>query len=58
MNGAVRRYWHEHVDKVTYRSFDYTCLLYLSDHGLDFSGGEFQFVTKTKKTKSYCVTKF
>ncbi|NWU62512.1 OGFD3 protein, partial [Pterocles burchelli] len=32
-------YWHPHVDKVTYGSFDYTSLLYLSDYTEDFGGG-------------------
>ncbi|KAK1881263.1 2-oxoglutarate and iron-dependent oxygenase domain containing protein 3, partial [Dissostichus eleginoides] len=29
---------------VTYGSFDYTSLLYLSDYGSDFSGGRFIFM--------------
>ncbi|XP_029977444.1 2-oxoglutarate and iron-dependent oxygenase domain-containing protein 3 isoform X2 [Sphaeramia orbicularis] len=37
-------YWHPHIDKVTYGSFDYTSLLYLSDYGSDFSGGRFVFI--------------
>lgn len=37
-------YWHPHVDKVTYKSFHYTTLLYLSDYNLDFKGGRFVFV--------------
>lgn len=37
-------YWHPHVDKVTYGSFDYTSLLYLSDYGSDFTGGRFIFM--------------
>ncbi|XP_043940953.1 2-oxoglutarate and iron-dependent oxygenase domain-containing protein 3 isoform X2 [Protopterus annectens] len=37
-------YWHPHVDKVTYGSFDYTSLLYLSDYGQDFGGGRFIFI--------------
>ncbi|XP_062270166.1 urotensin-2 receptor 2 [Platichthys flesus] len=37
-------YWHPHIDKVTYGSFDYTCLLYLSDYGSDFTGGRFIFM--------------
>jgi len=36
-------YWHAHVDKETYGSFHYTSLLYLSDHGTDFTGGKFVF---------------
>ncbi|XP_057230043.1 2-oxoglutarate and iron-dependent oxygenase domain-containing protein 3 [Malurus melanocephalus] len=37
-------YWHPHVDKVTYGSFDYTSLLYLSDYSEDFGGGRFLFM--------------
>ncbi|XP_066921377.1 2-oxoglutarate and iron-dependent oxygenase domain-containing protein 3-like [Clytia hemisphaerica] len=37
-------YWHEHVDRVTYGTFYYTSLLYLSDYGVDFTGGRFMFV--------------
>ena len=37
-------YWHVHVDKTTYPEFHYTSLLYLTDHGIDFQGGEFVFV--------------
>ncbi|KAG2460936.1 OGFD3 protein, partial [Polypterus senegalus] len=37
-------YWHPHIDKVTYGSFDYTSLLYLSDYGVDFGGGRFVFM--------------
>nr|XP_009672542.1 PREDICTED: 2-oxoglutarate and iron-dependent oxygenase domain-containing protein 3 [Struthio camelus australis] len=37
-------YWHPHVDKVTYGSFDYTSLLYLSDYSEDFGGGRFVFM--------------
>ncbi|MBN3325024.1 OGFD3 protein, partial [Atractosteus spatula] len=37
-------YWHPHIDKVTYGSFDYTSLLYLSDYGTDFGGGRFIFM--------------
>lgn len=36
-------YWHSHVDKVTYPSFHYTSLVYLSEHGIDFKGGRFIF---------------
>ncbi|XP_019614887.1 PREDICTED: 2-oxoglutarate and iron-dependent oxygenase domain-containing protein 3-like [Branchiostoma belcheri] len=39
-------YWHPHIDKETYGSFDYTSLLYLSDYGSDFTGGRFVFVDK------------
>nr|XP_014433711.1 2-oxoglutarate and iron-dependent oxygenase domain-containing protein 3 isoform X4 [Pelodiscus sinensis] len=37
-------YWHPHIDKVTYGSFDYTSLLYLSDYTEDFGGGRFVFM--------------
>lgn len=40
-------YWHPHIDKVTYGSFDYTSLLYLSDYGSDFGGGRFIFMDQT-----------
>lgn len=41
---AHDEYWHPHIDKVTYGSFDYTSLLYLSDYGSDFGGGRFIFM--------------
>ncbi|XP_040187078.1 2-oxoglutarate and iron-dependent oxygenase domain-containing protein 3 [Rana temporaria] len=41
---AHDEYWHPHIDKVTYGSFDYTSLLYLSDYYQDFSGGRFIFM--------------
>ena len=42
-------YWHIHIDKETYPSFHYTSLLYLTDFGEDFSGGEFVFVDSSDK---------
>ena len=39
-------YWHPHVDKVTYGSFYYTSLLYLSDYKRNITGGRFVFVDK------------
>lgn len=36
-------YWHRHIDKIQYGSFDYTSLLYLSDYEKDFTGGRFIF---------------
>lgn len=42
-------YWHDHVDRVAYGSFDYTALVYLSDYGLQFQGGEFVFVDSPSK---------
>ncbi|XP_063077362.1 urotensin-2 receptor 2 [Engraulis encrasicolus] len=44
---AHDEYWHPHIDKVTYGSFDYTSLLYLSDFGTDFGGGRFIFMDAT-----------
>ena len=40
-------YWHQHVDKQTYRSFHFTSLVYLSTLNEDFSGGRFVFVDNT-----------
>uniref|UniRef100_A0A8C5N8H1 Urotensin-2 receptor 2 n=1 Tax=Gouania willdenowi TaxID=441366 RepID=A0A8C5N8H1_GOUWI len=37
-------YWHPHIDKETYGSFDYTSILYLSDYGSDFTGGRFIYI--------------
>jgi len=42
-------YWHTHVDKEAYGTFIYTCLLYLSDFGTDFEGGQFVFDDKEGK---------
>jgi len=36
-------YWHQHIDKIQYGSFDYTSLLYLSDYSEEFEGGRFVF---------------
>ncbi|GAA6110239.1 urotensin-2 receptor 2 isoform X1 [Tachysurus ichikawai] len=41
---AHDEYWHPHIDKVTYGSFDYTSLLYLTDYDVDFGGGRFIFM--------------
>jgi len=37
-------YWHQHIDRVTYGTFFYTSLLYLSNYSVDFTGGRFIFV--------------
>ena len=42
-------YWHVHIDKDTYPNFHYTSLLYLTDLGEDFQGGEFVFVDTHEK---------
>ena len=39
-------YWHPHIDKLTYKTFYYTSLLYLSEYGKDFMGGRFNFIAK------------
>lgn len=39
-------YWHRHIDRVTYKTFFYTSLLYLSEYEKDFTGGRFMFVEK------------
>ncbi|XP_039262518.2 2-oxoglutarate and iron-dependent oxygenase domain-containing protein 3-like [Styela clava] len=36
-------YWHKHIDKIQYGSFDYTSLLYLTSYKKDFEGGRFIF---------------
>jgi hypothetical protein len=42
-------YWHVHIDRETYPTFHYTSLLYLTDHDVDFKGGEFVFVDNNDK---------
>ena len=37
-------YWHPHIDREQYGVFEATALIYLSEHGGDFDGGEFVFV--------------
>jgi len=39
-------YWHPHVDKETYETFHFTALVYLSDYGVDFTGGRFLFIDR------------
>lgn len=36
-------YWHEHCDKNNTEHYDYSALVYLTDHGRNFTGGEFEF---------------
>ena len=36
-------YWHVHVDKNNTEHYDYSGLVYLSDYGKDFEGGELHF---------------
>ncbi len=50
-------YWHLHVDKETYPAFHYTSLLYLTDHGVDFEGGEFVFVDGDDKLNRWDLQK-
>lgn len=39
-------YWHTHIDLEQYGSFVFTSLLYLADGGVDFEGGDFEFLPK------------
>ncbi|XP_014457286.2 2-oxoglutarate and iron-dependent oxygenase domain-containing protein 3 isoform X1 [Alligator mississippiensis] len=59
---AHDEYWHPHIDKVAYGSFDYTSLLYLSDYAEDFGGGRFVFMdvgsNKTVEPRSGRVSFF
>lgn len=48
-------YWQIHVDKDTYGSFFYTSLLYLTDYGVDFTGGRLIFLDGKPK-KPFNVT--
>jgi len=41
-------YWHPHIDKVTYGSFYYTSLLYLTTYDEHFTGGRFVFKDKAE----------
>lgn len=43
-------YWHTHIDKIQYGSFDYTSLLYLTSYKKDFEGGRFIFDEKNNET--------
>ena len=36
-------YWHKHIDKIQYGSFDYTALIYLATYSKEFDGGQFVF---------------
>ena len=37
-------YWHPHIDREQYGTFEATALIYLSEWGDEFEGGEFVFV--------------
>ena len=39
-------YYHPHVDKLSYGSYTYTSILYLSNFGSDFLGGRFVYLEK------------
>ena len=46
-------YWHPHVDKRNTAHYDYSGLVYLSSGGgVDFTGGEFHFLTGLNQDKS------
>ena len=55
---AHDEYWHMHVDKETYPEFHYTSLLYLTDHGRDFRGGEFVFVDSNDRMNRFHISIF
>ncbi|OQR80780.1 hypothetical protein ACHHYP_17207 [Achlya hypogyna] len=40
--------WHPHVDKNNTLHYDYSGLVYLSDYGIDFTGGLFAFIDANK----------
>lgn len=44
-------YFHDHIDKNVYPNFDVTGLVYCSDQGNDFDGGDFVFVDKDSVTR-------
>lgn len=37
------QHWIDHSDKQTYNSHDYTAIIYLNSHNIDFFGGAFTF---------------
>ncbi|TYZ57511.1 hypothetical protein PybrP1_004354 [[Pythium] brassicae (nom. inval.)] len=42
-------YWHPHVDKDNTQHYDYSGLVYLSDYGVEFTGGLFAFLDKGRE---------
>lgn len=53
----IQRYFKQHGFQVTYESFHYTSLLYLSDYGIDFEGGRLIFLEgiDNKPTKNVTI---
>jgi predicted 2-oxoglutarate/Fe(II)-dependent dioxygenase YbiX len=43
-------YWHEHVDTEQYGSFVHTGLVYLNTQGVDYIGGDFEFIDGKART--------
>ena len=43
LESKPRCYWNLHVDEYNVATYEHTTLLYLSDHGSDFTGGRFVF---------------
>jgi hypothetical protein len=43
LESTPRCYWNLHVDEYNVATYEHTTLLYLSDHGSDFTGGRFVF---------------
>jgi|EP01046_Picozoa_sp_COSAG06_P002308 hypothetical protein len=46
------QYWHPHVDKQNTAHYDYSGLVYLSEYGEDFTGGELAFLDTDEATGS------
>ena len=42
--GGVAGYWNPHVDKANRCLYDFSSILYLTSHGVDFGGGRFVFL--------------
>ena len=45
-------YWHPHVDKNNTAHYDYSGLLYLNEHGTDYTGGMFAFLDGPRPAQS------
>lgn len=44
-------YWHPHVDKNNTAHYDFSGLLYLNDHGIDYTGGMFAFLDGPRESQ-------
>lgn len=45
-------YWIPHVDKIKYKTFHYTSIVYLNDFSRDFEGGRFIFIDGKDKNRT------